>query len=84
MLRGLTAFGGRTLLIVSGNDLTAKEFCDVLQGSIGWRRWARRPTVDRRDLPQADHTFSSQIWRAQVEDWTLSWLSDWPVSRLDA
>lgn len=79
MLRALEAFDGRTLLILSGNDLTAQEFSDLLRASRRWRRWARRATVARRALAPADHTFSSQPWRAQVEDWTLDWLRAWPM-----
>ena len=33
MLDGLGRFGGRTLLIISGNDLTAQEFCDLIRDS---------------------------------------------------
>ena len=59
MLDGLGRFGGRTLLIISGNDLTAQEFCDLIQrlarrGSVCWPA----PRVSRQNLPEADHTFS--------------------------
>jgi uncharacterized protein len=77
MLAGLTRFRGRTLLILSGNDLTAKEFEGLLADDRGWSAWAARPTVERRDLAEADHTFSTAAWRAQVEDWTLAWLASW-------
>ena len=77
MLRGLTNFRGQVLLILSGNDLTAKEFEDLLKADRAWSRWAEQQSVTRRDLADADHTFSSADWRAQVETWTLQWLQSW-------
>lgn len=74
MLRGLEAFKGQVLLILSGNDLTAKEFKDAVSVSHRWRKVLARPTVARRELAQATHTFSSQTWRDQVAAWTLDWL----------
>jgi uncharacterized protein len=75
MLAGLDAFGGRTLLILSGRDLTAREFDGLFQTDRGWRRWARHRGVERHDLPEADHTFSSEASRAEVERLTLDWLN---------
>jgi uncharacterized protein len=74
MLAGLEGFGGQVLLILSGRDLTAREFDGLLQTDRGWRRWARRRGVERHDLPEADHTFSSEAWRTEVERLTLDWL----------
>jgi exosortase A-associated hydrolase 1 len=73
-LEGLQRFEGPLLLILSGRDLTAAEFKDTVAGSGEWRRLMRRARVLRRDLPEADHTFSSARWRDQVADWTLDWL----------
>jgi len=81
MLRGLTGFDGRVLLILSGNDLTAKEFADLLGARPEWRRWARRKGITRHDLAEADHTFSSAQWRDQVADWTGAWLDAWQRSQ---
>lgn len=75
MLAGLDAFRGQVLVILSGRDLTAKEFAGMLHAHRGWRRWAGRTTVARADLPEADHTFSSAPWRDRVERATLEWLS---------
>jgi len=38
MLQGLRAFAGRTLLILSGHDLTAKEFLDNALARQDWQR----------------------------------------------
>lgn len=77
MLRGMQTFSGRVLLILSGNDLTAAEFRDATAGSRAWRKLLARRTVERRELPNANHTFSTEAWRAQVAAWTLEWVRSW-------
>jgi exosortase A-associated hydrolase 1 len=74
MARGIAGFGGRVLLIVAGNDLTAKEFLQYTAASPPWRGLLALDRVSRVDLPEADHTFSSAVWRKQVEDATIAWL----------
>jgi exosortase A-associated hydrolase 1 len=77
MLRSLSRFNGRILLILSGNDLIAREFAGLLTTEHAWSSWCAAPAVERRDLPDADHTFASDRWRGQVEQWTLTWLRSW-------
>jgi exosortase A-associated hydrolase 1 len=77
MLRGLERFEGRVLLIVSGNDLTAAEFLDLVRTSRRWRRALARHNVVRTDLPAADHTFSRREWRGRVASATAEWLATW-------
>lgn len=77
MLQALGRFRGSILLILSGNDLTAKEFTDLADTRADWRRWARRAALERREIPAADHTFSSGPWRDQVATWTADWLRSW-------
>ncbi len=74
MARGLAGFGGRVLLILAGNDLTAKEFLQHADASSAWRGLLRSRKVSRIDIDQADHTFSSREWRRQAEEATLAWL----------
>ena len=77
MADGLDRFKGRTLLIMAGNDLTAREFLDVAGTSPRWRKLLRSPRVTRHDLPEATHTFSRKEWRDQVSHWTSGWLLSW-------
>jgi exosortase A-associated hydrolase 1 len=77
MAAGLRSFAGPALLVLSGNDLTAKEFIDRSTQDPQWREALARPNVSRVDLPQADHTFSRHAWHAEVERATLAWLSTW-------
>jgi hypothetical protein len=74
MAQGLESFSGPTLLILSENDLTAKEFLEYVTGSVAWKGVLDRPSITRCDFPGADHTFSSGERRREVEDATLRWL----------
>lgn len=77
MYDGLTRFKGRVLLVISGNDLTAKEFLDIVKRSRKWKRALGSPRVRRLDLPEANHTFSQRDWRDQVAVWTRDWIRSW-------
>ena len=74
MAAGLDRFTGSVLVILSGNDLTAKEFLDCVDRSTDWQRLIGADNVMRHDLAAADHTFSRRAWRDQVIGWTLEWL----------
>jgi exosortase A-associated hydrolase 1 len=74
MADGLRSFEGPVLLIMSGRDLTAKEFLENAHGSSQWAGLLERQSLDRHDVPDADHTFSSAIWSQEVENCTLDWL----------
>ena len=77
MSDALARFDGKVLLILSGNDLTAQEFKGVVLGSTRWRGLLDSPRVTRRELPQANHTFSTREWRDQVALWTADWVRSW-------
>ena len=77
MLEGLEAFSGPVLLIMSGDDLTAAEFSDLVSTSRRWKRALSADLVTRRDSPDANHTFSRQMWRDQVADWCEAWVQSW-------
>jgi len=77
MERGLRSFAGRVLLVLSGNDLTAQEFKDLVAGSHRWRRLLANERVTRQDLAEANHTFSRREWRDQVARWTETWVKSW-------
>lgn len=79
LLAGMERFDGGVLLIMSGEDLTAREFSDLAAASPSWRALLTQPRVTRRDLPGADHTCSSHVWRDQVNRWTGEWVSALPL-----
>lgn len=77
MAAGLLRFRGPVLFILSGQDLTAKEFADVSGASRLWRRLLAEPRVSRRMIDDATHTFSRREWRDQVSAWTAGWMRSW-------
>jgi exosortase A-associated hydrolase 1 len=68
-------FGGRVLLILSGNDYTAKEFTEHVTRSHDWTSMLASPTVEVIELPTADHTFSQSVDREEAESRTLGWMA---------
>jgi exosortase A-associated hydrolase 1 len=74
MYYGLDNFQGRVLLILSGNDLTAKEFSGLVKTSKKWGILMKSDRITSQFLQGADHTFSRRVWREQVSSWIVSWL----------
>ena len=74
MLSGLKLFKGRVLLILSGNDLTAAEFDNLIREDREWADALRKKRAVVRRLPAANHTFSTRAWRDQVGLWTAEWI----------
>jgi exosortase A-associated hydrolase 1 len=77
VFEGLSRFKGKILLIMSGDDLTAKEFSDLASSSRRWRRLMRSTRIKRLDLMEANHTFSRGAWRDRVAVWTRDWIKSW-------
>lgn len=74
LLAGFERFRGRSLIIISGEDLTGAEFVAATKSSARWRRRVARPDVTWQRLEGANHTFSTREWREQVYRWTIEWL----------
>jgi exosortase A-associated hydrolase 1 len=75
MLQGLRSFAGPVLWLISGRDLTAREFLLLLQREGETARAADGSRTTRCDLPESDHTFARAEWRAEVERATAAWLA---------
>jgi len=67
------------LLILSGNDLTAREFEGAVLNTRSMRRWSRRSNVTLKRIQGANHTYSEEGWRRNVHDWTIEWLAGGPL-----
>jgi exosortase A-associated hydrolase 1 len=80
MAAGLRSFPGPVLLVLSGEDLTAKEFLEYAQSGPGWQGLLDRSGLERHDLATADHTFSNADSKSEVEAHTLSWLHAYRAS----
>jgi exosortase A-associated hydrolase 1 len=80
MAEGLKQFPGVVLLILSGQDYTAKEFLEFVGSSALWSGLLDAGKITRIDVPDADHTFSSNALRSTVENGTLQWLRSMQMS----
>jgi exosortase A-associated hydrolase 1 len=74
MKAGYRAYRGRVLLYMSGRDLIAREFDDLVASDDEWRALMQRKSVRRIDLPLADHTFSSAAMRQAVIESASEWI----------
>lgn len=77
MLEGARNFNGAALLILSGDDLTAREF-ELVAASDAWKPWFDSEAVTRVAVPKANHTFSRRDWKKTVAESTVDWLRDAP------
>jgi exosortase A-associated hydrolase 1 len=71
MLHGWQNFIGKVLIITSGNDLTAQEFLQLCTNDSAWAQCLAK--AQHSHISAANHTFSGQLWREQVEQATLQW-----------
>ncbi len=62
------------LIVLSGNDLTAREFEAWIAADESRRRLAREPGCEIRAIEDADHTFASGEWRRLIEAATIEWI----------
>lgn len=77
LYRGWRDFPGPVLLMLSGADLTAREFANLAGSSPEWRALLARSGTTRRELAGADHTCSRAVWRDQIANWTADWVRAW-------
>ena len=77
LLRALTQFQGKVLLILSGDDLGAREWQALLHGDGAWRAVAARAQWTQVQVDGANHTFASAAWRGEVEQLCARWLQSW-------
>ncbi len=71
-------FDGPLLLVLSGDDYTAREFDEHARGHPLWQAVLAQPRCTRLDLAGADHTLSQPEARAALRQATLAWLRGRP------
>lgn len=74
MAAGLRGFPGPALLILSGDDYTAREFSAHAASSATWAGLLERPMLQTREMPTADHTFSTIADQDAQSRIFLNWL----------
>ena len=78
--RGLVAYQGRVLLILSGADLTAQEFEESVLKGRRVQSWRLGADCQILRLDGANHTFSARHWREKVHETAIGWiLTDAPA-----
>ena len=75
MLSGLNRFAGRVLFVLSGNDLTATEFRDLVRSDRRWEKSVKRDGNDWQEIDDANHTFSTRQHRDRVAALTAAWIT---------
>jgi exosortase A-associated hydrolase 1 len=73
VLQGFQAFQGNICLILSGEDITAREFDEQTLKNKAWKK-LRNNTNQVHRLSHADHTFSSRKFKSKVENITLDFV----------
>ena len=68
------------LLLLSGDDYTAREFSQHAASDPAWSGALSLPGVSRFELAGADHTFSAGSAQAEVIARTRAWLAALPVT----
>lgn len=69
LIRSLAMFKGHVMVILSGDDLTAREFAELMT--------RHNVRAKRLDIGDANHTFSSEKWRSQVAEASANWIMSW-------
>lgn len=75
MFKGLSNFKGNICLILSGKDLVADEFKQVLDENRWLEEEGNNSKTVVHHVDVADHTFSSRQWRSMVERITSDFVS---------
>jgi len=67
MQKAVMAFNKPILFILSGEDLVADEFRDLIKISADWKMAMQNKGIEVITIKEANHTFSKQSWRQNVE-----------------
>jgi exosortase A-associated hydrolase 1 len=76
MLEGLRAFRGKIQIVLSGNDLTAQEFAELVKHDGAWRRAVSGRRTRTTSVRAANHTFASRAWRDEAAAITLEFVTE--------
>jgi len=83
MATGLSSFAGPVLVVLSGHDLTAREFEQYTESDPLWRHLLSSDRIERHHIEDADHTFSSARSRSAAETVTIEWLERRVATRVE-
>ncbi len=75
LFEALRRFRGKVLLILSGDDLGAREWTTLLADDRAWRELGSSRNWRQEEVAGANHTFSSAAARARVERLCADWIA---------
>lgn len=73
MSQGIGRIAGPILILLSEDDVVAKEFADLTERDKQWHLVIHRPNVEQIGLPGADHTLSGEGELSAMADVTIDW-----------
>ena len=76
MRAGLGDFIGPVLVLISGADLTGREFLDLCRSNPDWRAAAGSARLRTHVVPDADHTMSSRLHLDEATRECVRWLQE--------
>jgi len=74
MLRHWIGFSGRSLVVLSGRDVTAAEFDQLVRRTLTWPVATRSADIAVVHMNDADHTFTARRHKARLAEEILAWL----------
>lgn len=74
MVNRLESFSGKTLIVLSGNDLTAQEFLEATAAAPRWRKLLNSSSCRRFNVPDADHIFSEPEVLQRIIEEIIKWI----------
>lgn len=69
MLASLSCFDGQVMVVLSGQDLTARTFAALID--------KQDFKCKRIDIPGANHSFATRAWRDEVAEHCANWMVSW-------
>lgn len=76
MQKSMQKYTGNMMIILSGKDLAAQEFLDLVKNDKQWNILSNRSQVQHAYLSDANHTFSANTWRKKVEELSCRWVAE--------
>ncbi|WP_371187669.1 hydrolase 1, exosortase A system-associated [Thalassotalea maritima] len=73
MIDGYLNFSGSSCFVLSGDDLTAREFEQVINSNSAKHQFYAHDNLIHR-IKDADHTFSQRLWKREVEVLTVDFV----------
>lgn len=75
MVVGLRQYRGQVLVVLSGQDLVAQQFRQLVSQDRRWKEALGQPRIEVSNLSIADHTFSYREHRVAFENHLLDWMA---------